>query len=455
MPPASTHTHTTSPDRGADAALRDLVLRTAYDKTERLDVPVFGPAKNRRVPQRERLFQAIALADGALQPQLRAVTDAVRRAMAGGLRFEPVNDTALHRSYPSPRGLFPVELYLVFTLGERRFRLRYDCDHHALEPVGEGLPGFASDGWTLELQVMGTLDRLAPLYGELAPTLCALEAGHVAEQLCVELRAAGIRFACRAAGTADQADGYSVASIGFPDVSFAAPAKGDCAARLRGAEYALDADDHGRVARAAGLLAASPQPACAVPGAGGGGGEVGPGRTSGYFVNGMQGRRAAPEELDAVCEEIAARHRSLEAGSSIASRLTIVRVRPDRSAVAIGAQGQAMPVADGARLLSEAYGTLFNFDPDTVPLVLLFWANLGPLTHGGSAWRYVQLLLATGMAAQSICTGAASLGFFARPFKGMVEQRLEAAFGIPGQVVYTLLLGKAGGPNPSFAVSAL
>jgi hypothetical protein len=455
VPPASMHTRTTFPDAGADAALRDLVVRTAYDKAERLDVPVFGPAKGRRVPLREQLVEAIPLAGDAVQPELRAVTDAIARAMAGGLRFEPVNDAPLHRSYPSPRGLFAAELYLVFALGERRFRLRYAADHHALEPAGEGLPGFASDGWTLHLQVVGALERIAPLYGELAPTLCALEAGHLAEQLCVELRAAGVAFECRAAGTADQADFYVGATIGFPGLSFAAPANADCAAWLRTTAYVLTAEDDARVARAAALLAASPHPSCAVPGAGCGEPDEAPARSSGYFINGMHGRRCRPAELDAVCTQIAARYRVLEAGLPIAPGLTIVRAEPDRSAVAIDAAGGRTTVSGGAVLLSEAYGTLFNFDADTVPLVALFWADLGRLMLGGSAWHYVQLLVGTGMAAQSVCTGAAMLGFFARPFKGMVEHRLEAAFDLPGQVFYTILLGKAGAPNPAFTVSAL
>ena len=454
MPRASIPTRTISPEgERADAALRDLVVRTAYDKTERLDVPVFGADKNRRVPLRERLVDAVPLARG-LQPALGAVAAAIAHVMAGGLRFEPVNDTPIHRSYPSPRGLFAAELHLVFSLGERSFRMRYLADHHALEPIDDGLPGFASDGWTLHLAVIGALDRIAPLYGELAPTLCALEGGHLAEQLCAALGAAGIPFDCSAAGTPEQTGGYVTALIGFPAALFAAPARADCTARLRRLDYMLTATDTARVSHATALLAASPQSARAVPGAGDGGAETPSLRSSGYFVNGMRGRPCAAAELDAVAAMLFARHRAF-AADRLAPELTLVRVAPDRSATAIGADGSRLLVPGGAVLLSDAYGTLFNFDADTVPLVALFSADLGRLTARGSAWRYIQLLVVTGMIAQAACRGAASLGFFARPFKGMIENRLETAFAIPGQAFYTLLLGAAGGPNPHFTVDAL
>jgi hypothetical protein len=112
-------------------------------------------------------------------------------------------------------------------------------------------------------------------------------------------------------------------------------------------------------------------------------------------------------------------------------------------------------VAKGCIPLSEAYGTFYNIDMQTIPLVIVFTADFGALMKEESSWSYIEMLVLTGVYSQRVCNQAAMRGFVARPFKGVKEDVLETAFNLSGQCFYTILLGKSNEDNPALSVNSL
>lgn len=168
-------------------------------------------------PLRDLDAAATALGGGwsSAQRLLAACVEAVRvRRISAADRY-PV-----HRAYPSPRGLFGADLFLVApggptthgdptppgdpntpwdptthggptTPGGPTWCLRIDPQSHALQPVGG--PAVPSDLEGARLVVAVDQHRYPPEYGRLRPSLARLEAGHLLATLGLTLTRAGLR----------------------------------------------------------------------------------------------------------------------------------------------------------------------------------------------------------------------------------------------------------------------
>lgn len=467
---------TTSPEgwAGIDGLdpLHRLVLDTAYDQTAALDVPVFDPgAKVKVVGYREKAAAGLLL-KGALPPLLAAAAAAVGCVFSTTQRFEPSNQTAIHRSYPSPRSLYPVAIDFVFIQPHREYRCRYDPEHHAL--IGD-VAGFGAEPWGLRLEVVGVLDRISPLYGDLGPTLCALEAGHIAAQLRDALVAHGLDPVGQFAGTPGAAqreatngleDNYLVATFACPAPPVAWRPAPDQIVPLRVAAPLLNDGDRKRVARAYARLcspplAAVPMPAplsCGLARALAAHERDGRLRSSGHFPHGISSDPVAPEAVDGLLGEIVALYRGLMPEATDPDlRVHLLRPRPDGTVEVLDPADTSGPRLDhdGRDALATAFGSSYNIDLATVPLFVLFSGRFARVVRRPSSWAYIQTLAAAGLLAQHICVAAAKRGFYARPFKGIIAKAVESGFDLPGQVFYSIVLGRRTPPLPCYSIGSL
>lgn len=460
---------TISPDTSASARsdpLSRLIIDTAYDQTRALDVPVFDPGAKLRVgAYLEEAADGVPLGPG-LPPGLAEAAAAVRRVLASTHRLEPLNNTPIHRSYPSPRSLYPVSVDFVFARTGEEIRLRYDAEHHAL--LGDRT-GLDIGHFGLRLEIVGVLERISPLYGDLGPTLCAIEAGHLAAQLRDALVAAGLspdgQFAgttgaAQQVGSRELADFFLVATLewsGEP-IAWSVTAADDVA--LRVTRPKLDAADRDRVARAYTRLASPPLPAIPMPAPPSDGlvcgleaaASIGRLRSSGHFPAGISGEPLPPAEIDAFAQYVT----QLYGTGVLMPHLQLHLLCPlDDGAALFIATDQpngGEPVRDGRAKLAAAFGSAYNIDLATIPLFAIFSADIGAILRGRSSWAWFQTLAAAGQLAQHVCVAAAERGWFCRPFKGVLSHELESGFPITGQVFYALILGRRTSTNYSLSL---
>ncbi|CAL9502051.1 hypothetical protein SUDANB121_03474 [Nocardiopsis dassonvillei] len=108
-------------------------------------------------------------------------------------RVSPADRYPVHRSYPSPRGLFGADLFLLPGEGEG-WCLRMDPRTCSLQPWG-GSPVPADPEAALagaRIAVAVDHRRYPPGYGRLRPSLALLEGGHLAAALGLALTRAGL-----------------------------------------------------------------------------------------------------------------------------------------------------------------------------------------------------------------------------------------------------------------------
>jgi hypothetical protein len=454
--------------------LRELAILTSYNKNDKLDVPVFLPeSKGKRLPLRERVVKGFSLyknKNSEAGRSLEVPARALDLAVGCDVRYEPVNDAPIHLSYPSPRALFPIDVYLVFAKDGEEVKLVYDKAHHAVLDNPELKSGQTSAGRDLRIRLVGSMEKIAPLYGDLAISLCALEVGHLAHQICAALHFLGVPFECRmlAAPHAEehQSDAEHIVplvDIAFGDQDYVLPAKEEFTESLRITEHALSNANWRAVTRELRWIA-SPSSAvriihhvgrnCTFP--------IKPTaeschRSAGNIATGTYGRSATSDELDAFVHSILNEYRASSKGLYPRPALTILRSDPSFDVTVIHGE-EHLPqqvVVNGCAPLSEAYGTFYNIDMQTIPLVVGFTMDVGLLVKEQSSWSYLEMLVLAGTYSQRICNEAASRGFSARPFKGAREDVLETAFNLSGQCFYTILLGKSAERNPALSLSSL
>lgn len=122
------------------------------------------------------------------QRLLAACVEAVRvRRISAADRY-PV-----HRAYPSPRGLFGADLFLLPAQGAA-WCLRVAPQSHALQPVGgPGAPPDLEGALSgARLVLAADRHRYPPEYGRLRPSLARLEGGHLMASLGLTLTRAGL-----------------------------------------------------------------------------------------------------------------------------------------------------------------------------------------------------------------------------------------------------------------------
>ncbi|MBV7260304.1 hypothetical protein [Erythrobacter crassostreae] len=468
------HSPITSPDpddqeRGEDL-LKDLIVISSYDQISALDAPVFDPSATvKLVPYKEELAVGLLLG-GDERMALGIFAEALRQVMQCFSRFEPMNQTPIHRSYPSPRSLFPATAQIVFVRDGVDHPFTYEPEHHAL--CG-GFETLTEGEYDLRLDIVGDLQRISPLYGDLGPTLCALETGHLLEQLRDTLGALGHTVRSELSGSdwfgPHSQNGNSLESI-FPIASLIledgrfnwSPEESGRLAKLRVPVPQLNKADRGRVATAIGRLVCPPAPAVSLkPGRSAGLGATlsaseaqGFQRSSGHFPFGIFGAPTGSEERDALIDQC---HQAFQDLCSewpdhqISAHLLMPQPGDQVRKINLrDKQSYAFPEANQQKL-ADAFGTSFNIDLNTIPAILLFSARFADFVNAKSSWPYIQTLGAAGTVAQRICVNASSLGFFARPFKGVMAKKIENGFAMDGQVFYSVILGKRRAWQPYYS----
>lgn len=143
------------------------------------------------LPPLRDLDAAVPALGGAWSPAQRllaACVEAVRVRRVSAADRYPV-----HRAYPSPRGLFGADLFLLPSEGAA-WCLRVDPQSHALQPTGgPGAPPDLEEALS-EARLVVAVDRhrYPPEYGRLRPSLARLEGGHLLAALCLTLTRAGL-----------------------------------------------------------------------------------------------------------------------------------------------------------------------------------------------------------------------------------------------------------------------
>ena len=119
---------------------------------------------------------------------LAACVEAVRVRRVSAADRYPV-----HRAYPSPRGLFGADLFLLPASGTK-WCLRVDPLSHALQPLTEaGVPADLESVLAGARMVVAVDHRrYPPEYGRLRPSLALLEGGHLLATLGLTLTRAGL-----------------------------------------------------------------------------------------------------------------------------------------------------------------------------------------------------------------------------------------------------------------------
>ncbi|WP_306371154.1 hypothetical protein [Nocardiopsis sp. CC223A] len=133
-------------------------------------------------------------------------------------RVSPADRYPVHRAYPSPRGLFGADLFLLPAEGEG-WCLRMDPRTCALHPwAGSPVPA-DPEAALAGARIVVAVDhrRYPPEYGRLRPSLALLEGGHLAATLGLTLTRAGL-----APRTAFAPDGVPVPE-GFSPCALLAP----------------------------------------------------------------------------------------------------------------------------------------------------------------------------------------------------------------------------------------
>lgn len=133
-------------------------------------------------------FDALLRGDSAAPMAPVEALAALLRYTYGLLRWEPFNDYKQHRAIPSPRSLYPLDLYLVCREGAVRVH-RYLPDYHALAECRDLTAPHGIDQGIVIVSRLGLL----PPYGELTPTLTSVEAGALGAQIVSMARVVGCR----------------------------------------------------------------------------------------------------------------------------------------------------------------------------------------------------------------------------------------------------------------------
>ncbi|GHC96695.1 hypothetical protein GCM10007079_49630 [Nocardiopsis terrae] len=391
------------------------------------------------------------------QRLLAACVEAVRvRRISAADRY-PV-----HRAYPSPRGLFGADLFLLPREGGR-WCLRVDPQSHALQPVGdaEALPDLEREGEGEEVlseaRLVVAVDphRYPPEYGSLRPSLARLEGGHLLATLGLTLTRAGLsprthpdpaHLACAEAAPLLPGGMTPIAAISTgPD-----PGRGAAVPE------ALEVPGTAEASGAAGAAGASGAPGSneasqAPPGAVG----IAPEATARVAAAASPAGRSLRGWLDertsgvSTANLVTSAYVSPEAGSAVTAGLTEAFAavhgalpEPDalrlyrhvlegdrvdeRSVRELRADGSEGPARGVPRTGESNFSATLGY---TLAVDFPAWAR----AHGA---RHAETVLHTllGWIAQWGCLGAAATGLCARPMRNYSEEDWAAALGLaPGQ----------------------
>ncbi|WP_150240351.1 nitroreductase family protein [Nocardiopsis quinghaiensis] len=341
------------------------------------------------------------------QRLLAACVEAVRVRRVSAADRYPV-----HRAYPSPRGLFGADLFVV-SGGPVPRCLRVDPQSHALQPR-DGLPApeALEDLAGARLVVAVDHRRYPPEYGRLRPSLALLEGGHLLATLGLVLERAGLRPRTRFGPTdAPLPSGFAPCGTVTPEPDGIPEPDG----AGTGTAPEVSAEALSRVAAAS-----------APPGA--------PlrrwldDRTSGVSTaNLVTSAHVSPEEgagvTAALVAALGAARGALPAPDALRLyRKVLVADRvDDRAARELTPDGAELPSRPVARTGETNFSSSLGY---TLAVDFHPWAR----AHGDHAQTVLHTLL--GWTAQWGCLGAAATGLCVRPMRNYQEADWAAVLGL-------------------------
>ncbi|WP_342455986.1 hypothetical protein [Nocardiopsis sp. N85] len=325
-------------------------------------------------------------------------------------RLSPADRYPVHRAYPSPRGLFGADLFLVSEAGaEDRWCLRVDPRTHALRPWGASSVPDDLETALAGARMVVAVDhrRYPPEYGRLRPSLALLEGGHLAATLGLTLARAGL-----APRTVFAPEGTPVPEGFAPCAVLTVGPAADGAVVIDPPSLIGVADVAARGASGAGLRRWLDE------------------RTSGVSsANLVTSAYVSPDDgvevTRALVAALAASVPAIPADTLRLDRIVLVEDRvDDRVAVELrpgGAPGPSRPVPrTGETNVSSSLG--YTLSVDFAP-----WAR----AFGDRAQTALHPLL--GWIAQWGCLAAAATGLCARPMRNHTESEWAAVLGLdPG-----------------------
>jgi len=353
-----------------------------------------GPIPDRPEPPRGGVPLATLASAG---PFGEAVAWTLRTVLAPR-RFEPWNPFNDHRSYPSPRAVWLVDVEL--TVAGHRFLV--DPVRSRLIPLTGPVPTTVDGPLALRLTIHS--DRLPAGYGELAQALGWLEAGHVAGAIAEAAAVAGVQVF-----TGYPSDEPALDIILEPDgIPGSWP------------------EERVRAHRTAGLgpcgLTPDPRPL--------------PTRDLDRLLRAAHATPpGSPARWPGLSHHLAVRG--------------VTGVADGWYSLVDGSAGRPGPAM-------EAIRESFSYPPDQIDVggMNVGWVLAAPTARlvstgstgsAGSTGTYHRVLVTAGAVAQHIGSAAASARLFCRPARSVHEDRLETAARLPADhdFVYLLLIGRS------------
>ena len=478
----------------------DLWILSAYQRLERMDVPVFDVMDERPIEELNRFAQTAVLhslptnlpceilptndwLSGNPAPAMQTASAIEQvslffRYLASPLRFEPYNEAAIHKAVPSARCLYPLAYFLVMRDASAVRAYRYLADFHALEAVTtpSSLYGVLALGQAA-LICVARFWVVAEKYGEFAPFPSILEAGHAFAQ-CGHL--AGLVGLGKPA-MIDRDIGRTFCEGDFEVPAFAMvfdspefmPETMGQGASYQTAAWTEKEGLAGRFPRLVDIVTlfdaenqeseenAGDSLSPAAPVSTGNDTVAGIERQTAGVLETMRVRHSANDRSGMAAvqralpgeflDDLLIRWRQISARRLVAqyeNRLSLYFgwiVRTGRPVGLYDMEGQRIDDSTPDAFVEKMQnirpypGMRFNISALTLSLIICADPSGMMREYGSAAIRLSHL--AAGAVAQDFCLAAASVGMFARPVRMMREERLEAAFPLDGQVIYQVLCG--------------
>jgi hypothetical protein len=185
-------------------------VMSTYQRLERLNVPVFDTSVEREILPLQQTYEMAHLrllatdlptekmtlqeylqnakSESIVESSTLQKLSLLFRYLASPMRYEPHNESAVHKAVPSARCMYPLTFILVIQNKGELQAYKYVPDFHALQLLGTPSPVISSlrikdvkEG--MSLLCIGNIWKTAEKYGEFGHFPCVLESGHAFSQL--------------------------------------------------------------------------------------------------------------------------------------------------------------------------------------------------------------------------------------------------------------------------------
>ena len=365
------------------------------------------------------------------QRLLAACVEAVRVRRVSAADRYPV-----HRAYPSPRGLFGADLFVVHAADDPApWILRVDPQSHALQPWGGCRVPDDLEAALTAARLVVAVDhrRYPPEYGRLRPSLALLEGGHLLAALGLTLTRAGLAPRTHL-GPTDTPLPYGFSPCGAITLEPAGRPGPPPTPLTPSGRDRVPASDR-RTAGASSTPGISAEATRRVAETAAGGAASGTGlrgwlddRTSGVSTaNLVTSAYVSPEDGTGVTSPLVAALAAAQEAVPVPGCLRLYRtvlvddLVNERAASELTPDGAELPPRPVPRTGETNFASSLGY---TLTADFAPWAR----AHGDGAQSVLHTLL--GWVAQWGCLGAAATGLCARPMRNYQEADWAAALGL-------------------------